>query len=364
MIYVGGQVDKDIKGKCLNLYDQPLQTRTVMKHINTVLDGFGSDYRDIVKLVAFYVNDGKTDERAFLAEVAGMLPKECHPAITPVPLPWLAYPGMMVEIEPVAMRTPDGKPRLEGIWQAETSAASDLEDHVASFNILAGRSVVVGGQIPYQPWAAKRKAENQANCIDRDPELKCFQPGIPRAMYMPFPFEIVQSSTKVEMVFEFANAQRTIHLNKMEEYPNVGWMGYSTGHWEGDTLVTDVTAFNDATWFDRSGNFHSEDLHVKERFTPRGPDVLMYEATIEDPQVFTKPWKIRMPLYRRLEADARLSDFRCVEMVEETLYGHLRREQLVKHWEGKTMNIDITRKIPDGEEVHERYISGNKPDQE
>ena len=227
-----------------------------------------------------------------------------------------------------------------------------------------GPGVVEGGEIPYQPWAAKRKAENQANWIDRDPELKCFQPGIPRAMYMPFPFEIIQSSTKVEMVFEFANAQRTIHLNKMEEYPNVGWMGYSTGHWEGDTLVTDVTAFNDATWFDRSGNFHSEDLHVKERFTPRGQDVLMYEATIEDPQVFTKPWKIRMPLYRRLEADARLSDFRCVEMVEETIYGHLRREQLVKHWEGKTMNIDITRKIPDGEEVHERYISGNKPDQE
>lgn len=282
-----------------------------------------------------------------------------------------------------------GRPNLNGIWMAMNTANWDLQDHAArplvgqpgfvqGSTVLAapvlalgsmgwmpgGAGIVDGGEIPYQPWAAKRKEENQANWIDRDPELKCFQPGIPRAMYMPFPFEIIQSSTKVQMVFEFANAQRTIHLNKMEEYPNVGWMGYSTGRWEGDTLVTDVTAFNDATWFDRSGNFHSEDLHVIERITPRGPDVLMYEATIEDPQVFTKPWKIRMPLYRRLEADARLSDFRCVEMVEETLYGHLRREQLVKHWEGKTMNVDITRKIPEGEEVHERYISGNKPDQE
>ncbi|MFM2124019.1 MAG: hypothetical protein RL328_470 [Acidobacteriota bacterium] len=297
--------------------------------------------------------------------------------------------GTSVQAQNAAPARIGGHPNLNGIWQAMNTANWDLQDHAArpmvgqpgfvqGSTVLAapvlalgsmgwmpgGAGVVEGGEIPYQPWAAKRKAENQANWIDRDPELKCFQPGIPRAMYMPFPFEIIQSSTKVQMVFEFANAQRTIHLNKMEEYPNVGWMGYSTGRWEGDTLVTDVTAFNDATWFDRSGNFHSEDLHVTERFTPRGPDVLMYEATIEDPQVFTKPWKIRMPLYRRLEADARLSDFRCVEMVEETLYGHLRREQLVKHWEGKTMNVDITRKIPEGEEVHERYISGNKPDQE
>jgi hypothetical protein len=127
-------------------------------------------------------------------------------------------------------------------------------------------------------------------------------------------------------------------------------------------LVVDVTNFNDATWLDRAGNFHSDEMHVVERYTPRGPDVLLYEATIEDPQVFTRPWKIRMPLYRRLEPDAHLSDFRCVEMVEETMYGHLRREQLVKHWEGQTMSIDITRKIQPGEEVHERYISGNKPD--
>jgi hypothetical protein len=228
--------------------------------------------------------------------------------------------------------------------------------------VPGGLGVVEGDEIPYKPWAAARKKENQENWLDRDPELKCFQPGIPRAIYLPHPFQIVQSATKIQMIFEFANVQRTIHLNKMEPFPNVSWMGYSTAKWEGDTLVVDVTDFNDATWFDRSGNFHSDALHVTERYTPMGRDVIRYEATIEDPEVFTRPWKISMPLYRRLEANAQLTDFRCVEMVEETMYGHLRKEQLVKHWEGKTMNIDITRKIPPGEEVHERYVSGNPPD--
>jgi hypothetical protein len=197
--------------------------------------------------------------------------------------------------------------------------------------------------------------------MDRDPEIKCFQPGVPRAMYMPYPFQIVQSHTKVNMVFEFANAERTIHLDKMEPYPNVGYMGYSVGKWEGDTLVVDSTQFSDATWFDRSGNFHSDALHVVERFSPGGRDVIRYEATIEDPQVFTRTWRIRMPLYRRLEPNAQLLDFRCVPMVEELVYGHLRKQQLVKRWEGQTMDVDITRKIPPGEAVHERYVSGNPP---
>jgi hypothetical protein len=279
-----------------------------------------------------------------------------------------------------------GKPNFNGIWEANNSANWDLQTHeprpmvgqpgllpgseVLAAPVLAlgsmgwvpgGLGVVEGEEIPYLPWAAARKKENLANWIDRDPELKCFQPGIPRAMYMPYPFQIIQSSTKVMMVFEFANAQRTIHLNKMDEYPNVAFMGYSVGRWEGDTLVTDVSSLTDATWFDRAGNFHSDALHVVERFTPRGPDVINYEATIEDPQVFSRPWKISMPLYRRLEPNARLMDFRCVEMVEETMYGHLRKEQLVKHWEGKTMDVDIKRKIPPGEEVYNLYISGNPP---
>jgi hypothetical protein len=279
-----------------------------------------------------------------------------------------------------------GKPDFSGIWEANNTANWDLLTHqsrpmvgqqgltpgsvVSAAPVVAlgsigwvpsGIGVVDGDVIPYKPWAAARKKENLDHWLDRDPEIKCFQPGVPRGMYMPYPFQIVQSATKVEMVFEYANAQRTIHLNKMEPYPNVAFMGYSVGHWEGDTLVVDVTDFTDATWFDRSGDFHSDALHVIERYTPKGPNAIWYEATIEDPQVFTRTWKMSMPLYRRLEPNAQLTDFRCVAMVEETLYGHLRKNQLVKHWEGTTMNIDITRKIPPGEAVYQRYISGNPP---
>jgi hypothetical protein len=279
-----------------------------------------------------------------------------------------------------------GKPDFNGIWQANNTANWDLQTHharpmvgqpgitpnstVLAAPVLAlgsigwvpgGLGVVEGEEIPYQPWAAVRRKENQEHWLDRDPEIKCFQPGVPRAMYMPYPFQIIQSSTKVQMVFEFANAQRTIHLNKMEPYPNTAYMGYSVGHWEGDTLVVDVSSFNDATWFDRAGNFHSDAMHIIERYTPMGADAIRYEATIEDPQVFTRPWKISMPLYRHLEPNAQITEFKCVEMVEETVYGHLRKQQLVKHWEGQTMDVDIKRKIPPGEAVYERYVSGNPP---
>jgi hypothetical protein len=285
-----------------------------------------------------------------------------------------------------AATRPAGRPDFNGIWQANNTANWDLQTHAArpmvgqpgllpNSVVLAapvlglgaigwvppGQGVVEGDEIPYQPWAAQRKKENLEHWMDRDPEIKCFQPGVPRAMYMPQPFQIIQSQSKIMMVFEFANAQRTIHLNKMEPYPNVSFMGYSVGHWEGNTLVVDVSNFTDATWFDRAGNFHSDALHVVERYTPLGANVIRYEAAIEDPQVFTRPWKISMPLYRRLEPNVELMDFRCVEMVEETMYGHLRKQQLVKRWTGNTMIVDITRIIPPGEAVHERYISGNPP---
>ena len=279
-----------------------------------------------------------------------------------------------------------GKPDFSGIWEANNTANWDLLTHVArpmvaqsgllpntvvlAAPVLAlgsigwvppGQGVVDGNVIPYKPWAAQRKKENEENWLDRDPEIKCFQPGIPRAMYMPYPFQIIQGDYKIQMVYEYANAQRTIHLNKMEDYPNTAYMGYAVGHWEGDTLVTHVSNFSDATWFDRSGDFHSDALEVTERFTPMGPNVIEYQAAMTDPQVFTRPWTIRMPLYRHLEPNAQLMDFKCVPMVEETMYGHLRKHQLVKHWEGRTMNVDITRKIPPGEQVYERYVSGNPP---
>ena len=232
-------------------------------------------------------------------------------------------------------RTPDGKPNLNGIWQALNSASWDLQDHAAKPSpvvamgamgaIPAGLSVVEGGEIPYKPDALKKKQENEANWLQRDPIVKCYLPGVPRATYMPFPFQIVQTPEHVLIAYEFASASRTVYMNSKEESPVDTWMGWSRGRWEGDTLVVDVTSFNDSTWFDAAGSFHTESLHVVERYSVIDPNHLMYEATIEDPNVFTRPWKIRMPLYRRLEERAQLLEFKCVEFVEELMYGHLRK---------------------------------------
>ena len=281
-------------------------------------------------------------------------------------------------------RTADGKPNLSGIWQANNEANWDLQPHearpgavtqhgvypyayaevpAAPVLALGAAAIVPGsvgvvqgdGQIPYTPAAAMKKAENAAHWIDRDPELKCYLPGIPRATYMPYPFQIVQSATKIQVIYTFSNAARTIHLDKVADPPDDTWMGHSVGRWEGDTLVVDVTHFNDKTWFDRAGTFHSDALHVVERFTPMSPDALRYEATIEDPTVFTRPWTIAMPIYRRLEPNAQLIDYPCIDFTEEFLYGHLRKQQLVKHWEGETMAIDITRKVPPGERLFDWY---------
>jgi hypothetical protein len=139
------------------------------------------------------------------------------------------------------------------------------------------------------------------------------------------------------------------------------YMGHSVAKWDGDTLVVDVSSFTAQTWLDRSGNFHSDALHLVERYTPISRDAFRYEATIDDPKVFTRPWKISMPIYRRLEPNARLMEFRCQEMAEETRLGHLRKQQLVRRWTGKTMRIDVTRRVPPGEGVYERHVDGNPP---
>jgi hypothetical protein len=283
-----------------------------------------------------------------------------------------------------AARTADGKPNLSGVWQANNEANWDLQAHQARPGAVTQRGVypyayaevpaapvlalgaaagvpgslgVLQGdaQIPYTPEALARKQENAAHWIDRDPELKCYLPGIPRAMYMPYPFQVTQSSSKIQMAYTFTNAARTVHLDKVEGPPDDTWMGHSVGRWEGDTLVVDVTHFNDKTWFDRAGNFHSDALHVVERFTPITPDALRYEATIEDPKVFTRPWKIAMPIYRRLEPNIQLLDYPCIDFAEEFLYGNLRKQQLVKHWEGETIVVDIKRKVPPGDRLYEWY---------
>jgi hypothetical protein len=281
-------------------------------------------------------------------------------------------------------RTADGKPDFGGVWQALNEAHWDLQAHgarpaivtqpgvygyeyarVPAAPVLAlgaaggvpgSLGVVQGdGQIPYKPEALAVKQENAANWIDRDPELKCYLPGIPRAMYMPYPFTIVQGSDKIHMTFAFSNAARVIHMNTVEGPPDDTYMGHSAGHWDGDTLVVDVRNFNGKNWFDRAGNYHSEALHLVERFTPISPDAIRYDVTIEDPNVFSRPWTISMPIYRRLEPNATVLDYNCIEFAEEFMYGNLRKQQLVKHWEGETMTVDITRKVPPGDKLHEWY---------
>ena len=236
-------------------------------------------------------------------------------------------------------------PDLSGIWQTHNSANWDLEPHAAGpapFPALtgaigttpAGLGVVEGGKIPYQAWAEAKKKENfekrftrpitrEINEATGDPEAKCYLPGVPRATYMGFPFQIVQTPKQILITYEFASAARIIHVDRKPESPNSSWMGWSIGHWEGDTLVVEVTDQRDQTWFDRAGNFHSDALKVVERYTPITPYHLMYEATIEDPKVFTRPWKISMPLYRNMERNDQLLEFKCVEFAEEFIYGHL-----------------------------------------
>jgi hypothetical protein len=235
-----------------------------------------------------------------------------------------------------APRTADGKPNLNGIWQAMNSANWDIQAHSAGPSLVqelgaiaavpGGVGIVEGGSIPYRPEALAKKKENQANRLKLDPEIRCYLPGVPRVMYMPFPFQIIQSQQHIMMVFEYAGAIRTIYMDHHIEAPADSWMGWSNGHWEGETLVIDTTGFNDLSWLDRAGDFHSDELHVVERITARSPETLSYEATIEDPKVFTKPWKISMPLYRHVEPNAQLSEFRCVEFVEDLMYGHLRKQ--------------------------------------
>jgi hypothetical protein len=246
----------------------------------------------------------------------------------------------------------NGKPNLNGIWQAINTANWDIQAHsakpalamrpgpivpvpakeVLAFgavgSIPSGLGVVEGDELPYKPEAFKKKQENQANWLTLDPEIKCYLPGVPRATYMPFPFQILQSGTSFFIAYEYAGATRNVLLKDPGPAPLDSWMGQSVGRWEGDTFVIEVTGFTDASWFDRAGNHHSGDMKVTERYTMTDADHIQYEATIDDPQTFTRPWKMSMPLYRRVERGARLGQFKCVEFVTELMYGHLRKEPL------------------------------------
>jgi hypothetical protein len=231
-----------------------------------------------------------------------------------------------------------GRPNMNGIYQAINTANWNLEDHSASatafwqlgaiFAIPAGQTVLVdnNGTIPYTPAGLKKRAENQAGWPKSDPEAKCYMPGLPRASYMPYPFQIVQGQKDILFVYEYASSNRIVHMSNHTEAPVDSWMGWSNGKWDGDTLVIETEGFNDQSWFDRAGNHHSEALKVTERFSMQGDNVLMYEARMEDPKTFTRPWTIRMPLYRRLEPNVQLLEFKCVEFSEELLYGDLKKK--------------------------------------
>ena len=265
--------------------------------------------------------------------------------------------ALLLAVNPVAAqdipRLADGHPDMSGIWQVLNEANYDLEPHIARHSLQMREGpvnpipaiptlrmgavgavpgslgvIVGGGKIPYTAEARALKEENMAEWIDRDPEVKCYMPGVPRATYMPMPFQIIQSETDVFIAYQFAGAIRDIYMDNPGPSQVDSWMGWSVGSWEGDTLVVDVTGLLDGTWFDRAGSHHSTQLHVVERYTMISPNHIDYEATIEDPVVLTEPFTIKMPIYRRIEENARLMDFRCVEFVEELLFGEWRRTPL------------------------------------
>lgn len=252
-----------------------------------------------------------------------------------------------------APRASDGvHPDFNGVWQAMNEANYDIEMHMArpamalrdgpagpvpTKDVLKlgavgavppSLGVVEGGKIPYTPEALAIKKENQLHWLERDPEIKCYLPGVPRATYMPQPFQIFQGDDSVFITYQYAGADRDIFMKDPGPAPVDSWMGQSVASWDGDTLVVDVTGLSPSTWLDRSGNHHSDQLHVVERYTLVGPNHIQYEATLTDPQTYTKPWKISMPLYRRMEANVQILDFKCVEFVEELLYGELRAKPL------------------------------------
>ena len=250
-----------------------------------------------------------------------------------------------------AYRAPrlNGRPDLNGIWQAMNTANWDLLDHAAQPGVFwqlgavgavpAGLSVVEGGEIPYNAEGLKKKQDNYAKRMTEDPEAKCYMPGVPRATYMPHPFQVIQSTEKIIIAYAPNNASRTISLGQAREAPVDSWMGWSNGKWDGETLVIDSRGFMGGTvgaldeegavhvrFLDRAGNYHTDGLHVVERIRRTGPDHLEYEATMEDPNVYTRPWTIRMPLYRRVEPNMQLGDFKCEEFVGDLVYGKYQKK--------------------------------------
>jgi hypothetical protein len=256
------------------------------------------------------------------------------------PLAILCLAALPLSAQPLKgmPRSADGHPDFSGVWQTLNTAHWNIEPHVADYPVVLelgaqfavppGAGVVEGGKIPYLPAALKQRDENYAHRLSDDPEGKCYLGGVPRSTYMPYPFQIFQNVHDIVIVYQYATGLRHIYVDGHDEAPLDSWMGWSNGHWEGDTLVVEVTGLNGKTWLDRAGNFASENVKVTERYTPMGPNHLRYEATLEDPTVYSRPWTIRMPLYRIVDEDYRLLEFKCEPFAEEKIYGHLRKVPL------------------------------------
>jgi len=253
-----------------------------------------------------------------------------------------------------AKRGPDGvHPDLNGVWQVLNTANYNIEAHpaqaaiqlrpgpyvpVPAANVVgmgaigavpAGVGIVQGdGKIPYTADALAIRDENRKAAVDLDPEAKCYLPGVPRANYMDKPFQIFQSDKAFFIAYEYAGAVRNVFLQDPGEAPIDSWMGQSFGKWEGDTFVVEVTGMLPDTWLDRSGNIHGSTTKVVERWTPTSDYTIRYEAEITDEETYTRPWKIAFNLYKRQGEDAQLQQFKCVEFVEEMMYGHLRKNPL------------------------------------
>ncbi len=247
----------------------------------------------------------------------------------------LAAAAAHAQVRTDVPRATNGKPDLSGVWQTINTAHWNLEPHVSEYPVVLelgaqfaappGPGVVVGGEIPYLPEARAERDKHFASRLTDDPEGKCYMGGVPRSTYMPYPFQILQSERDVVIYYQFATAFRRIFVDGKEEAPLDSWMGWSNGHWDGDTFVVDVTGLNGLTWLDRAGNYASGSAHITERYTPLGPNHMQYEATIEDPTVFSRPWTIRMPLYRLVDENFRVLEFKCEPYAEEKIYGHLRK---------------------------------------
>ena len=238
---------------------------------------------------------------------------------------------------PVIPRTADGKPDLTGIWQVlDNSLDGNIEPHVASYGVHAGQGAIVDpadGMIPYLPAAVAKRQANFKNRA-KDPVAYCFKPGVPRITYMPYPFEITQTPKMIQINYEFVHNYRSVYTNDSDHLPGIDFYnGDSRGKWDGDTLVVDVTGLNDdpdhPTWFDSTGNYHSDQLHVVERWTRTGPDTMTYRATMTDPKVFSRPWTIEVLLYRHQEKNFRLLEYEC----------QLFKEKLVREGKGNNLRV-------------------------